>query len=159
MLFNSIDFALFLPIVFGLYWFIADVSPKRQNALVVLASYVFYGWWDWRFLFQIFFSTLVDYGVGLALGQEKNESFRKALLWLSVGVNLSLLGFFKYYGFFVENFLAAFSLFGQEIKPNTLEIILPVGISFYTFQTMSYTIDVAREEFNLPRTLLPLRLL
>ncbi len=148
MLFNSIDFAIFLPIVFALYWFVAGHSLKLQNVLVVVASYVFYGWWDWRFLFLIFFSTLVDYFVGIALGQKEDGGSRKALLWLSVGANLSLLGFFKYYGFFVDNFVSAFTLLGREIKPDSLDIILPVGISFYTFQTMSYTIDVYRRNIN-----------
>lgn len=148
MLFNSIDFAIFVPIVFVLYWFMAGKSPKYQNVVVVVASYVFYGWWDWRFLFLIFFSTLVDYLVGLALGREADTGNRKVWLWLSVGINLSMLGFFKYYGFFVENFVAAFSLLGREIKPDLLKVILPVGISFYTFQTMSYTIDVYRKKIN-----------
>ncbi len=97
MLFNSIEFALFLPIVFILYWFITNHSLKLQNALIVAASYVFYGWWDWRFLSLIFFSTLVDYAVGLKLLVETKNSRRKILLWLSIIVNLGFLGIFKYY--------------------------------------------------------------
>ncbi len=148
MLFNSIDFAIFLPIVFILYWFAANRNLKLQNLLIVIASYVFYGWWDWRFLSLIVFSTLVDYAVGLKLKTAENKTHRKALLWTSISINLGLLGFFKYFNFFVDNFTAAFSLFGTEIKTNSLDIILPVGISFYTFQTLSYTIDVYRRKLE-----------
>lgn len=141
MLFNSLDFAIFLPVVFALYWAL-NKNLKAQNLLVVLASYVFYGWWDWRFLSLIVFSTLVDYSVGLALGNERAPTKRKILLWISIGVNLGLLGFFKYYNFFLDNFVTAFSFFGQDISTRSLDIVLPVGISFYTFQTLSYAIDV-----------------
>lgn len=148
MLFNSLDFAVFLPIVFALYWFVTNHNLKLQNALIVAASYVFYGWWDWRFLSLIIFSTLVDYSIGRRLKNEQKQSTRKILLWTSIIVNLGFLGFFKYYNFFLDNFIAAFSLFGQEIQPNTLNIILPVGISFYTFQTLSYTIDVYKKKLE-----------
>ena len=148
MLFNSIDFAIFLPIVFVLYWFVLHKQLKLQNALIVLASYVFYGWWDYRFLALILFSTLVDYSIGILLQKSEVEKQRKVLLWISICVNIGLLGFFKYYNFFVDNFVQAFSFFGQEIQPNTLNIILPVGISFYTFQTLSYTIDVYRKQLE-----------
>ena len=148
MLFNSLDFAIFLPIVFILYWFVAQKNLKLQNALIVVASYVFYGWWDWRFLSLIIFSTVVDYTVGQKLRNEKQQSKRKVLLWISIIVNLGFLGFFKYYNFFLENFVDAFSLFGMQINANSLNIILPVGISFYTFQTLSYTIDVYRKELK-----------
>jgi len=148
MLFNSIDFAIFLPIVFILYWFVANKNLKLQNLLIVISSYVFYGWWDWRFLSLILFSTIVDFLVGLMLSKEENETKRKALLWTSILVNLGFLGFFKYYNFFIENFTTAFSFFGNEIQPNSLNIILPVGISFYTFQTLSYSIDVYRKKLE-----------
>ena len=148
MFFNSLDFAIFLPIVFLLYWFVAQKNLKLQNALIVVASYVFYGWWDWRFLSLILFSTIVDYAVGQKLRTEEKEFKRKVFLWISIIVNLGFLGFFKYYNFFLENFVNAFSLFGMEIKSNTLNIILPVGISFYTFQTLSYTIDVYRKKLE-----------
>ena len=148
MLFNSIDFAIFLPIVFLLYWFVTNKNLKLQNLLIVIASYLFYGWWDWRFLSLIFFSTIVDYTVGLKLGNEDSKLKRKALLWTSILVNLGVLGFFKSYNFFLENFITAFSLFGTSIKANSLNIILPVGISFYTFQTLSYTIDVYRRKLE-----------
>ena len=142
MLFNSLDFGVFLPIVFLVYWFITQHNLRLQNTLVVIASYVFYGWWDWRFLSLIVFSTLVDYAIGRKLQSTENQKHRKALLWTSILVNLGFLGFFKYYNFFVDNFVETFRFFGQQIQPNTLDIILPVGISFYTFQTLSYTIDV-----------------
>ncbi|WP_020531585.1 MBOAT family O-acyltransferase [Flexithrix dorotheae] len=142
MLFNSLDFAIFLPIVFILYWFVLQKSIKYQNSLIVIASYVFYGWWDWRFLSLIIFSTCVDYFIGWSLLKKESKKKRKILLWVSVLVNIGFLGFFKYFNFFLENFTNAFSFFGVELKISSLNIILPVGISFYTFQTLSYTIDV-----------------
>jgi len=148
MLFNSIDFAIFLPIVFILYWFATNKNLKLQNFLIVAASYLFYGWWDWRFLSLILFSTIVDYSVGLGLLKQENQTKRKVLLWTSILVNLGFLGFFKYYNFFLDNFITAFSLFGTEIKANSLNIILPVGISFYTFQTLSYSIDVYKRKLE-----------
>lgn len=148
MLFNSLEFAVFLPIVFMLYWFAFNQKRKWQNLLIAASSYIFYGWWDWRFLVLIFFSTLVDFTVGKELGKTTVISKRKTLLWLSICVNLGLLGFFKYYNFFLDNFKSAFTFFGSEISANSLNIILPVGISFYTFQTLSYTIDVYRKNLN-----------
>ena len=148
MLFNSIDFAIFLPIVFILYWFVANKNLKLQNFLIVLASYFFYGWWDWRFLSLIIFSTLIDYFVGRKLKVEEDQVKRKILLWTSILINLGFLGFFKYYNFFLDNFITAFSFFGTEINANSLNIILPVGISFYTFQTLSYSIDVYKRKLE-----------
>jgi len=148
MLFNSIDFAIFIPIVFILYWFITNKSLKLQNFLVVIASYVFYGWWDWRFLSLILFSTLVDYSVGRGLSKQENPTKRKFLLLISILVNLGFLGFFKYYNFFLDNFIIAFSFLGQQINPQGLNVILPVGISFYTFQTLSYSIDVYKRKLS-----------
>lgn len=148
MFFNSLDFAVFLPIVFMLYWFVASKNLRLQNALIVAASYVFYCWWDWRFLSLIIFSSLVDYYISGLLTQEKRTPRRKLYLWLSILVNLGFLGFFKYYNFFIDNFVEAFSFLGASIQPNTLNIILPVGISFYTFQTLSYTIDVYKRKLE-----------
>lgn len=148
MLFNSIEFFLFLPIVFGLYWLIGGKNIKTQNLLIAIASYVFYGWWDWRFLSLILFSTLVDYSIGVALGKKEKPSTRKILLWISICVNLGFLGFFKYYNFFVDSLVNSFTFFGSELSINTLNIILPVGISFYTFQTLSYTIDVYNKKLE-----------
>ena len=148
MFFNSIDFAIFLPIVFVLYWFVFNRNLNLQNLFIVSASYFFYGWWDWRFLSLIIFSTTVDYTIGRKLKTEVNQLKRKTLLWLSIFINIGFLGFFKYYNFFIDNFISAFSFFGTEINVNTLNIILPVGISFYTFQTLSYTIDVYKRKLE-----------
>jgi len=148
MLFNSIDFAIFLPIVFLLYWLVARNNLKSQNLLIVVASYIFYGWWDWRFLSLILFSTIIDFIIGLQLQTQDQPKKRKLLLWTSILVNLGFLGFFKYYNFFVSNFVDAFTFFGTNISANSLDIILPVGISFYTFQTMSYTLDVYKRKLE-----------
>jgi D-alanyl-lipoteichoic acid acyltransferase DltB (MBOAT superfamily) len=125
-----------------------DRNLKIQNLLIVIASYVFYGWWDTRFLSLILFSTLVDYMVGVGLLKQENLTKRKILLWISILVNLGFLGFFKYYNFFLDNFITAFTFFGMPIKAGMLNIILPVGISFYTFQTLSYSIDVYRRKLE-----------
>ncbi|PNQ73889.1 membrane-bound O-acyltransferase family protein [Hanstruepera neustonica] len=148
MLFNSIDFVIFLPIVFLLYWFVTNRNLKLQNLFLLIASYVFYGWWDWRFLSLIIFSSLVDYTIGNLMGQSKSGLKRKSLLILSLCVNLGLLGVFKYYNFFAESFEQAFTFMGSTFHANRLNIVLPVGISFYTFQTLSYTIDVYRNKLE-----------
>ncbi|GAB5563283.1 MAG: MBOAT family protein [Winogradskyella sp.] len=148
MLFNSLEFFIFLPVVFVLFWFLFKKNLKLQNLLIVVASYVFYGWWDWRFLSLIVFSSFVDYTIGVLLKNEEEERKRKILLWTSICVNIGFLGFFKYYNFFVESFIDTFSLIGVELHSSTLNIILPVGISFYTFQTLSYTIDVYNKKLE-----------
>lgn len=148
MLFNSLDFAIFLPIFFILYWYFTNKNLQLQNFLIVIASYIFYGWWDWRFLFLIFFSSITDYIIGKALQVTENEKYRKFLLWFSIVTNIGFLGFFKYYNFFLDSFVSAFSFFGKSISVNSLDIILPVGISFYTFQTLSYTIDVYKRKLE-----------
>ena len=146
MLFNSIDFAIFLPIIFIFYWFITNKNLKLQNYLILVASYTFYGWWDWRFLSLILFSTIVDYLIGINLSKVENKEKRKILILISLLLNLGFLGFFKYYNFFISNFVNAFSFLGQSIDVVSLNIVLPVGISFYTFQTLSYTIDVYKKK-------------
>ena len=148
MLFNSIDFAIFLPIVFILYWFVTKKNLRLQNILLLVASYVFYGWWDWRFLSLIVFSSFVDYFVGIWLSKTEQNHQRKILLWISIFVNIGFLGFFKYFNFFSQSFADAFTLFGRHMEPSRLNIILPVGISFYTFQTLSYSIDVYRRKLE-----------
>jgi len=148
MLFNSIDFAIFLPIVFVLYWFVTNRNLKLQNALIVVSSYVFYGWWDWRFLSLVLYSSFVDFFVGIALGKQNDPLKRKFLLAISVIGNLGLLVFFKYYNFFLDSFIDAFTFFGYEVSARSLNVILPVGISFYTFQTLSYGIDVYRKQLE-----------
>lgn len=148
MLFNSIEFVIFLPIVFLLYWFVTNKNLKLQNLLIICASYVFYGWWDWRFLSLIIFSSFVDYYVGIALSKTNAHHKRKLLLLTSILVNLGFLGFFKYFNFFAESFADAFTLLGNPIEASRLNIILPVGISFYTFQTLSYSIDVYKRKLE-----------
>jgi alginate O-acetyltransferase complex protein AlgI len=148
MLFNSIEFLLFLPIVFTLYWFVFNKNLKIQNALIVVASYIFYGWWDWRFLFLILFSTILDYSIALKLQNQDKENIRKKYLWLSIVINIGFLAVFKYFNFFVDSFVDAFDLLGITLQKTTLNIILPVGISFYTFQTLSYTIDVYKKKLE-----------
>ncbi|NNC50487.1 MAG: MBOAT family protein [Flaviramulus sp.] len=143
MLFNSLEFFIFLPVVFILYWFASKKYLNTQNILLLIASYVFYGMWDWRFLSLIMLSTVVDYYVGIKIDSNTDKSLRKRWLWVSVIFNVGLLGFFKYYNFFVDSWVDMFSLFGYNMKSTwTLRVILPVGISFYTFQTMSYSFDV-----------------
>lgn len=148
MFFNSIEFGVFLPIVFILYWFITQKKLKVQNAMLLVSSYVFYGWWDWRFLSLIVFSSFIDYFVGLELSKTDNNKKRKLLLLTSICINLGFLGFFKYFNFFAESFSEAFTLLGKPLSITRLNIILPVGISFYTFQTLSYSIDVYKRKLK-----------
>jgi alginate O-acetyltransferase complex protein AlgI len=155
MLFNSIDFAIFLPVVFILFWFFAHRNPKLQNWVLLISSYIFYGWWDWRFLSLLAFSSILDFYVGKFLYQEKNNRRRKIFFLLSMIVNLLFLGFFKYYNFFSESFASAFSVFGQNINASGLNIILPVGISFYTFQSMSYAFDIYRRQLEPVKDIVP----
>lgn len=143
MVFNSLSFFIFLPIVFILYWFLFHKKVKLQNSFLLLASYFFYGMWDWRFLFLILTSTIVDYYVGLYIYSSDSPKKRKKWLRVSVFFNIGLLAFFKYYNFFIDSWIDLFSILGYEIESSwTLQIILPVGISFYTFQTMSYSLDI-----------------
>lgn len=142
MLFNSIAFAIFLPIVFLLYWNIPNGSYKKQNILLLLASYIFYGSWDWRFLFLLIFSTLLDYYTGLKMVEADRLKQKKIWFWLSISVNLGFLGVFKYYNFFVESFSHSLNYFGIQTNLWSLQVILPVGISFYTFHGLSYVIDI-----------------
>jgi len=144
MLFNSIDFAIFLPLVYLLYWLVFKNNLKIRNLFLLTASYVFYGFWDWRFLSLILISSLMDYFLALKIVSvgEHQPKKRKFLLVTSLVLNLGFLGFFKYYNFFVESFIAGFVVFGKEFNYSPLNIILPVGISFYTFQSLSYTLDV-----------------
>ncbi|MBF4466012.1 MBOAT family protein [Flavobacterium sp. LC2016-12] len=142
MLFNSINFAIFLPIVFFLYWFATNKSLKLQNILLLISSYFFYACWDWRFLFLLIFSTLLDYFTGIKMSESKNQTVKKIWFWLSISVNLGFLCVFKYYNFFVQSFADAISNFGLHVNPWTLKVILPIGISFYTFHGLSYLIDI-----------------
>ena len=152
MLFNSIDFAVFLPIVFSLYWLLKNI--RSQNILILISSYVFYGWWDYRFLALIALSTIIDFSLGKSIVKSTDQKRRKFYLTLSIVANLGILGFFKYWNFFIDNFKSAFTLFGQEMDFGYMDIVLPVGISFYTFQTMSYTIDVYRGKLDPSRNII-----
>ena len=154
MPFNSFAFAIFLPAVFCLYWLLQRKSLLLQNFLILSASYLFYGWWDWRFLSLIFVSSAVDYIVGIQMFRARAAGGRKALLGLSLAVNLGLLGFFKYYNFFIDSFIELLTSLNIQASPHTLQIILPVGISFYTFQTLSYTIDIYRGKIEPTRNIL-----
>ena len=142
MLFNTISFALFLPLVFLLYWFVTNKSIKAQNILLLVSSYFFYACWDWRFLFLLVFSTLLDYFTGLKMEEAKNQTAKKFWFWLSISINLGFLGVFKYYDFFATSFAEALAQVGINTSPITLNVILPVGISFYTFHGLSYVIDI-----------------
>ncbi len=154
MLFNSIPFLIFLPVVFILYWGLFQRSLKLQNIFLLLASYLFYGWWDYRFLALIAASTLVDFFIGIYLKKTSNEAKRKILLSLSLTFNLGLLGFFKYYNFFIESWIDSWAGLGLSMNLSSLNIILPVGISFYTFQTLSYTIDIYRKQIEPTKNLI-----
>lgn len=147
MLFNSLSFFLFLSVVFLVYWRL-NKNLRFQNLFLLAVSYFFYGCWDWRFLFLIAASSLTDFVVGLRLQKEQRNSWRKAWLALSLTANLGLLGFFKYFNFFIDSAHVALQYIGLETSFNSLSIILPVGISFYTFQTLSYTIDIYRKRIE-----------
>lgn len=153
MIFNSLDFYLFLPLVFLLYWFVF-AKQKWQNLLVVVASYVFYGYWDWRFLLLIALTTLCSFGSGLmshGCKQKGEDGKAKAIAAANIVLNLLILGIFKYYNFFAENMALLLRHVGMNADWPTLNIILPVGISFYTFQALSYTIDVYRGNIKATR--------
>ncbi|WP_348811763.1 MBOAT family O-acyltransferase [Flavobacterium maritimum] len=142
MFFNSLHFAIFLPLVFLLYWYIGRSSKKMQNIILILASYYFYSCWDWRFLFLLVFSTFLDYFTALKVEQSEKESSRKIWFWVSVSINLGFLGIFKYYDFFAVSMANLLNSLGFQANPLLLKLVLPVGISFYTFHGLSYLIDI-----------------
>ncbi len=148
MLFTNAEFGIFYVLVFLIYWKLTQGKLQIQNLLILAVSYVFYGWWDYRFLSLIIFSSLIDYTAALRIVAAKTDNGRKAWMWLSIAINLGMLGFFKYYNFFVGSFIDLFAGMGVNLNVRTLNIILPVGISFYTFQTMSYTLDVYRKKMQ-----------
>jgi len=145
MLFTSIEFALFLPIVFYFYWFVTDKNLKIQNIFLLIASYVFYGWWDWRFLLLLSLLSVINYFIGINI--ENNEKSQKRKIWFIVGliINIGFLGIFKYYNFFIDSFIDLISVLGYDLPRSTTKIILPVGISFYTFLSLSYIIDIQKK--------------
>ncbi|MCE6992749.1 MBOAT family protein [Dyadobacter sp. CY323] len=142
MLFNSLQYPIFLAFIFLLYWWLNEKSLKWQNLMLLAASYYFYGCWDWRFVFLLAFSTGLDYFSGITIYEAKTKFKKKLWLYLSVGINLGFLGFFKYYNFFIESFAELLQGFGLQPHYSTLQIILPVGISFYTFHGLSYVFDI-----------------
>lgn len=142
MFFNSLSFAIFLPVVFIFYWFVFNKNKTTQNTVLIIASYYFYSCWDWRFLFLLVFSTLLDYFSAIMMENSTTEKKRKFWLWLTIGINLGFLAVFKYYDFFAESFTDLLQNFGFQINPVLLQLILPVGISFYTFHGLSYVIDI-----------------
>lgn len=148
MLFNSLEFGLFLPTVFVGYWFLFQRSLQVRNLFLLAVSYFFYGCWDWRFLSLIILSSFVDYNMGLRIKNASEESSKKKFLWISILFNIGLLGVFKYFNFFVDSFIETFTFFGGTLDYTPLNIILPIGISFYTFQTMSYSIDIHRGQLE-----------
>jgi len=152
MSFVSVAFLVFLPVVFALHW--AGRSRVWQNAILVGASYLFYGWWDWRFCFLLLAVSLVDYVAGAALDRHRGHGRRRLILIAALSTHLAVLGFFKYFDFFVDSLALALSLAGWDIPTSRFAVILPVGISFYTFQTMSYTLDIYRGQYHRRRSLL-----
>lgn len=148
MLFNSINFAIFLPIVFIIYWFGSNRNLKFQNFLLLVSSYFFYACWDWRFMFLLIFSTLLDYYTGIKISETSNKQKKIIWLWISIIINLGFLGVFKYYNFFAESFAYAIANLGLKLNPWTLNVILPVGISFYTFHGLSYIIDIYKDRIK-----------
>ena len=153
MLFNSFAFLVFLPVVYMAYWGLFRRSLRAQNLFVLAASWFFYAWWDWRFLGLIFISSITDYIIGLRIAATDNERTKSRLMWLSVAVSIGILGFFKYFNFFITEFADLLHLLGFDPHIHTLRIILPVGISFYTFQTLSYSIDIRRGQMEPTRDL------
>jgi alginate O-acetyltransferase complex protein AlgI len=151
MTFNSIPYLLFLPLVFSLFWLLQCKGVRWQNCFLLVASYVFYGWWDWRYLGLVLLSTVVDFSIGIWLDREENDKKRRKILFISLFLNLGMLFFFKYFGFFTVSFAELMQQFGWHVDELTLKIILPVGISFYTFQNLSYTVDVYRKKVAVTR--------
>jgi alginate O-acetyltransferase complex protein AlgI len=148
MLFNSLNFAIFLPIVFVFYWFIAKGNLRIQNIILLISSYFFYSCWDWRFMLLLVFSTFLDFYTGIKIFEGNNQHIKKVWLWISIGINLGFLGVFKYYNFFVDSFANGLSLLGLNVNFISLELILPVGISFYTFHGLSYVIDIYKSRLE-----------
>jgi D-alanyl-lipoteichoic acid acyltransferase DltB (MBOAT superfamily) len=151
LLFNSITFAIFFVVVLGAYWMLRF---RAQNVLLLIASWVFYAFWDWRFLGLLVFQSLIDFFAGLAIGNSEDERFRKRVLIAAIGLNLAILGFFKYFGFFVDSAINFLEWFGLNPNPPLLEVLLPIGISFYTFQSITYSFDVYRRRLPPTRSIL-----
>jgi len=154
MLFNSIGFAIFLPLVFILYWFVTYRNLRQQNLLLLLASYFFYGWWDWRFLLLLIIISISNYYIGICI--DKNDLNSKKRIWFIIGlvINIGILGIFKYYNFFVDSFVNLISLLGYNLPKSSAKIVLPLGISFYIFLSLSYIIDIYKKNLNANRNII-----
>ncbi|MBL7946612.1 MAG: MBOAT family protein, partial [Flavobacteriales bacterium] len=144
MLFHSFAFLVFLPLVYLLYWYVFNRGLRVQNTFVLFASYVFYGWWDWRFLGLLFFSSFSDFLLALAIDRSPTQRRKKTWVVVSLVLNLGVLGLFKYFNFFRDGLADLMQGLGMQPDLPTLQLLLPVGISFYTFQSLSYTIDIYR---------------
>jgi alginate O-acetyltransferase complex protein AlgI len=153
MLFNSIQYLFFLPLIFAIYWLVNNKSLKLQNILLLAASYYFYACWDWRFLFLLMFSTALDYYTGIKMHESKTNGTKKFWFWLSIGINVGFLGVFKYYNFFAASLAETLSGVGIQANFWTLQVILPVGISFYTFHGLSYVIDIYKNRIEPERNI------
>jgi alginate O-acetyltransferase complex protein AlgI len=154
MTFTTITFLVFMILFFSLYWIVAPKNKNLRNLLIILGGYIFYGWWDWRFLLLLIFSSTIDFCSGLLIDGAKTRAAKKGFLWLSLGVNISLLGFFKYCDFFIKSFNDLMIQLGYEGDTKLLNIILPVGLSFYTFQSMSYALDVYKGKLKPTRNVI-----
>lgn len=153
MLFNSLEFALFLTIVFSLYWFVTNKNLKRQNILLLLVSYFFYSWWDWRLTFLLLSISLINYFLGIWIEDSASQRRKKVLLLSGLITDIGILGFFKYHNFFIDSFIDFVSLFGYNLPESSTKIILPLGISFYTFLTLSYIIDISKGTLKASRNI------
>lgn len=148
MVFNSPQFVLFLPIVFILYWLVFNRSVKSQNLLLLMASVFFYIWADWRFLFIVIANALLNYYLGIKIRDTNKENIKQRLLWLGVIINIGVLSYFKYFNFFYDSFADLFNLLGADLHHSSLKIIFPLGISFFTFQTLGYLFDIYNDEID-----------
>ncbi len=154
MVFNSPEFVLFLPIVFILYWFVFSKSAKSQNIILLLSSIFFYVWADWRFLFLVGANVLFNFFIGIQIQDAQKEKHKQQLLWLGIFFNLGILGYFKYFNFFYDSFVDLINLSGGNLNYSSLKILLPLGISFFTFQTLGYLFDIYNEEIEPCRDIL-----
>lgn len=155
MVFQSLEYLVFLPIVFLLYWGVCYKSKNLQNGVIVLASFVFYGWWDWRFLGLIMITAFSTFGAGILMARNNSDNrIRKIISGCTIILNIGILLYFKYYNFFIQAFVDSFTLMGFNVTASTLKIILPVGISFYTFSALSYCIDVCARKVDATKDIL-----
>ena len=154
MLFNSIEFAVFLPVVFLVYWFVVNRNLTLQNIFLLMASYTFYAWWDWRFLFLLFAISVFNYYTGIQIDKNESDKIRKRWFIAGLIINIGVLGIFKYFNFFINSFIDLVAVFGYDLSESTTKIILPLGISFYTFLSISYIIEIYRNNLKADRNII-----